>query len=73
MMQDANRITKDRDELKKKSKSIWNEYFSIEDAKEAAECLQELESPGYHGQFVEHGINLVMEGNAKMREQLVSC
>jgi predicted kinase len=50
---------------------IHSRYFSIEDPKEAAECLAEMDSPGYHAEFVGHGISVVFDGTAKQREQLV--
>ncbi|XP_044464033.1 eukaryotic translation initiation factor-like [Mangifera indica] len=49
------------DELRKKTVSLLEEYFSIRDLGEALTCVEELKSPGYHPEFVKESISLALE------------
>ncbi|KAG9137394.1 hypothetical protein Leryth_017721 [Lithospermum erythrorhizon] len=49
------------DELKRKTISILDEYFSILLLDEALQCLEELKSPSYHSEFVKEAISRGLE------------
>lgn len=49
------------EELKRITKSLLEEYFSVRILDEALQCVEELKSPGYHPEFVEEAINLALE------------
>ncbi|XP_044481554.1 eukaryotic translation initiation factor-like [Mangifera indica] len=49
------------DELRKKTVSLLEEYFSILDLGEALTCVEELKSPGHHPEFVKESISLALE------------
>eukprot|EP01018_Ginkgo_biloba_P036008 Gb_34750 [translate_table: standard] len=53
--------TRSSAELYKKSKSLLEEYFNIRDLKEAMQCVQELQSPEYHADFVQQAISMALE------------
>ncbi|XP_073033651.1 eukaryotic translation initiation factor-like [Primulina eburnea] len=55
-------FAKSKDDLKKETVSLLEEYFSIGDLDEALQCVQELKSP-YHPEFVEVAISLGLEKN----------
>ncbi|KAL9970594.1 hypothetical protein ACROYT_G022998 [Oculina patagonica] len=46
--------------MKKKSKSIIEEYLDIRDMKEAVECFKELQSPTTHHVFVNEAFNFTL-------------
>ncbi|KAL3824650.1 hypothetical protein ACJIZ3_020679 [Penstemon smallii] len=50
-------------ELKRKTISILEEYFSIRLLDEALQCVEELKSPTYHPEFVKEAISLGLEKN----------
>lgn len=49
------------DELKKKSVSLLEEYFSVRMLDEAFQCVKELNSPEYHSEFVKEAISLALD------------
>ncbi|KAK6156627.1 hypothetical protein DH2020_010875 [Rehmannia glutinosa] len=49
------------DELKKKTISLLEEYFSIRLLEEALQCVEELKSPAYHPEVVKEAISLGLE------------
>lgn len=65
--------------LKRKTKSLLEEYFSVRLLDEALECVVELGSPSYHAEFVKEAISLsleksppVVEPTANLLEYLLS-
>ncbi|XP_024961026.1 eukaryotic translation initiation factor-like [Cynara cardunculus var. scolymus] len=52
---------KDTDELKRKTISLLEEYFSVRMLDEALQCVEELKSPEYHPEFVKEAISLALE------------
>ncbi|XP_073031213.1 eukaryotic translation initiation factor-like [Primulina eburnea] len=48
-------------ELKKKTTSILEEYFSIKLLDEALQCVEELQSPSYHSEVVREAISQGLE------------
>ncbi|PWA54828.1 MIF4G domain-containing protein / MA3 domain-containing protein [Artemisia annua] len=52
---------KTTDELKKKSVSLLEEYFSVRMLDEALQCVKELNSPEYHSEFVKESISLALD------------
>lgn len=48
-------------ELKRKTKSLLEEYFSIRLLDEALQCVEELKAPAYHSEFVKEAILLGLE------------
>eukprot|EP00249_Psilotum_nudum_P023072 c28740_g1_i3 orf=193-2736(+) len=55
-------------ELLKKSESLLKEYLSIADLNEAMLCVQELQSPEYHPEFVQLTISMGIEMQDRHRE-----
>ncbi|GER39518.1 eukaryotic translation initiation factor iso4G [Striga asiatica] len=49
------------DELKKKTVSLLEEYFSVRLLDEALQCVEELKSPAYHPEVVKEAISLGLE------------
>ncbi|CAA0814700.1 Eukaryotic translation initiation factor isoform 4G-1 [Striga hermonthica] len=49
------------DELKKKTVSLLEEYFSVKLLDEALQCVEELKSPAYHPEVVKEAISLGLE------------
>ncbi|KAG8367623.1 hypothetical protein BUALT_Bualt16G0091500 [Buddleja alternifolia] len=49
------------EELKRKTKSLLEEYFSVKLLEEALQCVEELKSPTYHHEFVKEAISLGLE------------
>lgn len=49
------------DELKRKTASLLEEYFSIRLLDEALQCVEELKSPAYHPEVVKEAISLGLE------------
>ncbi|CAA7046368.1 unnamed protein product [Microthlaspi erraticum] len=47
--------------LKRKTKSLLEEYFSVQLLDEALQCVVELGSPSYHAEFVMEAISLSLE------------
>lgn len=67
------------DELKRKTISLLEEYFSVRILGEALQCVEELMSPSYHPEFVKEAISLGLEKSppcvepvAKLLEHLLS-
>nr|GEX15164.1 eukaryotic translation initiation factor-like [Tanacetum cinerariifolium] len=54
---------KTTDELKKKSDSLLEEYFSVRMLDEALHCVKELNSPEYHSELVKIAISLALDKN----------
>ncbi|KAL8497574.1 hypothetical protein ACS0TY_021056 [Phlomoides rotata] len=48
-------------ELKRKTKSLLEEYFSVRLLDEALQCVEELKAPSYHPEFVKEAILLGLE------------
>ncbi|KAK1417154.1 hypothetical protein QVD17_26277 [Tagetes erecta] len=61
---------KNQDELKKKSVSLLEEYFSVRILDEALQCLEELNAPEYHSQFVKEAVSLALEKSPPCVEPL---
>ncbi|KAJ8747613.1 hypothetical protein K2173_014475 [Erythroxylum novogranatense] len=51
------------DELRRKTISLLEEYFSIGLLGEALQCVEELKSPAYHPEVVKEAISLGLEAN----------
>ncbi|KAJ8768003.1 hypothetical protein K2173_020943 [Erythroxylum novogranatense] len=51
------------DELRRKTISLLEEYFSIGLLVEALKCVEELKSPAYHPEVVKEAISLGLEAN----------
>uniref|UniRef100_A0A5B7ABL3 MI domain-containing protein n=1 Tax=Davidia involucrata TaxID=16924 RepID=A0A5B7ABL3_DAVIN len=49
------------DELRRKTGSLLEEYFSVLILDEALQCVEELKSPGYHPEVVKEAISLALE------------
>lgn len=47
--------------LQKKTISLLEEYFNVMMLDEALQCVQELNSPAYHSEFVKESISLALE------------
>jgi len=67
------------EELKRKTVSLLEEYFSIRLLDEALQCVEELKSPSYHSEIVKEAINLGLDKNppcvdpvAKLLEYLLA-
>ncbi|GKE03848.1 putative unclassified retrotransposon protein, partial [Tanacetum coccineum] len=54
---------KTTDELQKKSVSLLEEYFSVRMLDEALQCVEELNSPEYHSEFVKIAISRALDKN----------
>ncbi|GJU03265.1 eukaryotic translation initiation factor-like protein [Tanacetum coccineum] len=52
---------KTTDELQKKSVSLLEEYFSVRMLDEALQCVEELNSPEYHSEFVKIAISRALD------------
>ncbi|KAK1414028.1 hypothetical protein QVD17_29766 [Tagetes erecta] len=61
---------KNPDELKKKTVSLLEEYFSVRILDEALQCLEELNAPEYHSEFVKEAISLALEKSPPCVEPL---
>eukprot|EP00245_Coleochaete_scutata_P017635 TRINITY_DN875_c0_g1_i1.p1 TRINITY_DN875_c0_g1~~TRINITY_DN875_c0_g1_i1.p1 ORF type:complete len:807 (-),score=197.56 TRINITY_DN875_c0_g1_i1:638-3058(-) len=59
-------------DLKKKSESLLNEYFSVGDLKEAALCVKELNDPSFLPKFVETAVTLALEKKDREREAIAN-
>ncbi|KAK9060664.1 hypothetical protein SSX86_021370 [Deinandra increscens subsp. villosa] len=75
----ASSKTKNPDELKRKTISLLEEYFSVRILDEALQCLEELKAPEYHSEFVKEAVSLALEKSppcveplAKLLDYLVS-
>ncbi|CAK7338166.1 unnamed protein product [Dovyalis caffra] len=51
------------DELRRKTVSLLNEYFSVFLLDEALQCVEELKSPAYHPELVKEAISIALEAN----------
>lgn len=60
-----------QDELRKKTVSLLEEYFSVRLLDEALLCVEELRSPAYHPEFVKEAIFLALEKSTSCVESLV--
>uniref|UniRef100_A0A7N0V2B2 MI domain-containing protein n=1 Tax=Kalanchoe fedtschenkoi TaxID=63787 RepID=A0A7N0V2B2_KALFE len=49
------------EELRRKTVSLLEEYFSIRILDEALQCVEELKAPDYHSEVVKEAINLALE------------
>ncbi|OMO98326.1 MIF4G-like, type 3 [Corchorus capsularis] len=49
------------DDLRRKTKALLEEYFSIRLLDEALQCVEELKSPAYHPEVVKEAINIALE------------
>ncbi|CAK9168877.1 unnamed protein product [Ilex paraguariensis] len=49
------------EELRRKTISLLEEYFSVRMLDEALQCVEELKSPNYHPEVVKEAINLALE------------
>lgn len=58
------------EELKRKTISLLEEYFSVRLLDEALQCVEELKSPTYHNEIVREAINLGLEKNPPCVEQV---
>lgn len=47
--------------LKRKTKSLLEEYFSVRILVEALQCIEELEAPWYHAEIVKEAISIGLE------------
>ncbi|KAI7758097.1 hypothetical protein M8C21_002088 [Ambrosia artemisiifolia] len=61
---------KNSDELKKKTVSLLEEYFSVRMLDEALQCLEELKAPEYHSEFVKEAVSLALEKSPPCVEPL---
>ncbi|KAM1703599.1 hypothetical protein ACFX1X_026200 [Malus domestica] len=59
------------DELRRKTISLFEEYFNIGLLDEALLCVEELQSPAYHPEVVKEGIALALEKSQPCVEPLV--
>lgn len=58
-------------ELRKKTISLLEEYFSVRILDEALQCVEELNSPDYYPEFVKEAISLALEKIPPLGEPLV--
>lgn len=49
------------DVLQRKTRSLLEEYFSVRLLDEALQCVEELNSPAYHPEFVKEAISLALD------------
>ncbi|CAN8253130.1 unnamed protein product [Cochlearia groenlandica] len=56
--------------LKRKTKSLLEEYFSVQLLDEAVQCVEELGSPSYHTEFVKEAISLSLEKSPPVVEPI---
>ncbi|KAF7838128.1 eukaryotic translation initiation factor [Senna tora] len=49
------------DELRRKTLSLLEEYFSVRLLEEALQCVEELKSPAYHPEVVKEAISLALD------------
>ncbi|CAH1449256.1 unnamed protein product [Lactuca virosa] len=54
-------VAKNLDEMKRKTISLLEEYFSVRMLDEALQCVEELKSPEYHPEFVKEAVSLALE------------
>ncbi|KAL4589921.1 hypothetical protein LXL04_002833 [Taraxacum kok-saghyz] len=59
------------DELKRKTVSLLEEYFSVRILDEALQCVEELKAPEYYPEFVKEAVSLALEKSAPCVEPLV--
>ncbi|XP_076910799.1 eukaryotic translation initiation factor-like [Bidens hawaiensis] len=57
-------------ELKRKTVSLLEEYFSVRILDEALQCLEELKAPEYHSEFVKEAVSLALEKSPPCVEPL---
>ncbi|KNC54172.1 uncharacterized protein AMSG_12306 [Thecamonas trahens ATCC 50062] len=58
------------EKLARRGKSILEEYFSLRDTKEVAECLAELNAPEYYPKFISQSLTIMLEKKEDARESL---
>eukprot|EP00753_Platysulcus_tardus_P006547 PLAT143.15.p2 GENE.PLAT143.15~~PLAT143.15.p2 ORF type:complete len:743 (-),score=386.00 PLAT143.15:1745-3820(-) len=58
-----------REELKRKTKAILEEFFAINLMGEAVDCVRELELPSWHSSFVTEGLAYSMDRDERSRDQ----
>lgn len=56
--------------LRKKTISLLEEYFNVLMLDEALQCVEELNSPAYHPEFVKESINLALEKSHPLVEPI---
>eukprot|EP00253_Pinus_taeda_P028559 PITA_28559 len=49
------------DDLERKAVALLEEYFNVRDLREATQCVQDLDSPGYHAQLLFKAISMALE------------
>ncbi|KAD2394230.1 hypothetical protein E3N88_41207 [Mikania micrantha] len=57
-------------DLKRKTVSLFEEYFSVRILDEALQCLEELKAPEYHSEFVKKAVSLALEKSPPCVEPL---
>ncbi|KAD2394231.1 hypothetical protein E3N88_41208 [Mikania micrantha] len=57
-------------DLKRKTVSLLEEYFSVRILDEALQCLEELKAPEYHSEFVKEAVSLALEKSPPCVEPL---
>ncbi|CAI9285605.1 unnamed protein product [Lactuca saligna] len=62
---------KNPDELRRKTVSLLEEYFSVRMLDEALQCVEELKAPEYYPEFVKEAVSLALEKSAPCVEPLV--
>ncbi|KAI7728518.1 hypothetical protein M8C21_001036 [Ambrosia artemisiifolia] len=63
-------MAKNPNELKRKTVSLLEEYFSVRMLDEALQCLEELKAPEYLSQFVKEAVSLALEKSPPCVEPL---
>ncbi|KAL1548931.1 Eukaryotic translation initiation factor isoform 4G-1 [Salvia divinorum] len=57
-------------ELKRKTESLLEEYFSVRLLDEALQCIEDLKSPAYHAEVVKEAISLGLEKSPRCVEPI---
>lgn len=60
------------EQLAKKGKGILDEYYSLRDTREVAECLLELKRPDYYTPFLTQGLSRTLEQKETVSEQCLA-
>ena len=58
------------DDLERKSHALLKEYFHLRDLNEARQCVEDLDSPRYHAQFLFQAISMALE-HTELHVQMV--
>lgn len=59
------------DDLRRKTASLLEEYFSVRILDEALQCVEELKTPAYHPEVVKEAISLALEKSPPQVEPVV--